>query len=102
MVRMGKVEMPLRVSIIHHSFEKMSKSSIAPMRLLTNGINVYPFSNHEEENEKEVFDRLPADRASTFILYPHPKSKTLSQVTRPIKDLIILDCTWFQTDQILT
>ena len=55
----------------------------------------------KDRNQEQVFDKLPKAGPNTFILYPHKKSKSLKDVSQRIDNLIVLDCTWFQTDQII-
>jgi hypothetical protein len=75
------------------------------MRFLTDQINFYPFTSKEGEreawNEKEVFSKLPKPQENTYILDPHKDSQSLSEVQGTISNLLVLDCTWFQTDQII-
>jgi hypothetical protein len=70
-----KIALPLGVHVIHHTSEKINKSSVAPLRFLADSIQYYPFSSNplekEEHNKREVFDRLPQSGPATFILYPH-------------------------------
>lgn len=55
----------------------------------------------DDWNVKQVIEKLPKDRQNTYILFPHKKSKSLDQIEGKISNVIILDCTWFQTDQII-
>lgn len=40
----------------------------------------------------------------TFILFPHKNSKKVSEMKdiENIKNIVVLDCTWFQTDQLIS
>lgn len=75
------------------------------MKYLSKDITFYPYegkqSKTKDKNQEQVFDILPKPGPNTFILYPHKKSKSLKEVSQKIDDLIVLDCTWFQTDQII-
>ena len=99
------MQLPLSLHVIHHLSEKINKSSVAPLRFLTQQVAFYPFSSKEGEkdawNHREVFTKLPPPSEDTYILYPHRDSQSLSEVKGPIGNLLLLDCTWFQTDQII-
>lgn len=75
------------------------------MRFLTNNIQFYPFMSKDNDqggwNAANVFDKLPKSTDDTFILFPHKNSRSLGQIEGKISNLVVLDCTWFQTDQII-
>jgi ribosome biogenesis protein Tsr3 len=54
------------------------------------------------KNEKSLFKNINANE--TWILFPHKNSKKLSEKKdlQKIKNVVILDCTWFQTDQLIS
>ena len=41
LISLERVMLPLQIRVIHHSFEKISKSSIAPMQLFSSDISFY-------------------------------------------------------------
>ena len=41
----------MKIHIVHHLSEKINKSSVAPMRFLTDDIKFYPFMSRENEKD---------------------------------------------------
>ncbi|EAR85600.1 DTW domain protein (macronuclear) [Tetrahymena thermophila SB210] len=95
-----KVQLPFRLTIVHHDQEKTKKSSALPVKLLI---------ENNEENCKIIHypsHEIPEfDPDTTLILYPHKDStRTLDldlETMKQIKNVVAIDCTWNQTNSIL-
>jgi hypothetical protein len=46
------LKLPLNIHIIHHVSEKINKSSVAPMRFLTEDIKYYSFHGKEKNSDE--------------------------------------------------
>jgi len=91
-----RVRLPCNTVILHHPQEKASKSSGLPLVLLSQEVNMVTY---QEDMLEELFKAYSEE--DTYVLYPHKDSITVTELTHPPKNIIAIDCTWFQTNTVL-
>jgi hypothetical protein len=91
------LHLPISVRILHHPSEKLAKSSIAPFTFLSPQVELEMF-----DPSRPLLAGLSP--SSTCILFPHKNSRKLGEwdSVEGIKNVVVLDCTWFQTDQLVS
>ncbi|KAM3128718.1 hypothetical protein pb186bvf_019210 [Paramecium bursaria] len=88
-----QIHLPVDLLVIHHEKEKHQKSSALPSQFLSNNVQIinYPFKTELQSN--------------LYVLYPHQSARYVKDIPKEelmnIKQIVAIDCTWYQTNQII-
>jgi DTW domain len=93
-----KVRLPVTVHIVRHAGESKSKSSVIPLKMVTDDDMVRLYKYHPSF-DATLPDLSPDD---TVILYPSDDSLPVDQIDwSGVKNILAVDSTWTQTRAVL-
>ena len=117
-----KAQLPVKIHIIRHNSEKISKSSIIPFKMIyPNDVFLYTFTQPDRFNPQETEGTInpplpPLVPNRTVILFPTEDSVTVKEMDptlwegvvdntngdRGIQNIIVIDSTWSTAMQVIS